>query len=78
MRQAEQLEQGVKMICLVGFMRILSPGFVETWHGRLLNVHPALLPAFKGLHTRKWAVKFGVRLHGYTARQSHYSIDFKR
>lgn len=54
----------VDLVCLAGFMRLLSPWLVERWHGRMLNVHPALLPAFKGLDTHRRALAAGVKIHG--------------
>jgi phosphoribosylglycinamide formyltransferase 1 len=55
---------GVEVVCLAGFMRRLSAWFVARWDGRLLNIHPSLLPAFKGLHTHARALAEGVKLHG--------------
>jgi phosphoribosylglycinamide formyltransferase 1 len=57
---------GVELVCLAGFMRLLTPWFVEQWRGRMLNVHPALLPAFRGLHTHERALEEGVKIHGAT------------
>ena len=54
----------VEFICLAGFMRLLTPGFVTRWQGRLINIHPALLPAFKGLDTHRRALAAGVKIHG--------------
>jgi phosphoribosylglycinamide formyltransferase 1 len=54
----------VDLVCLAGFMRLLSPWLVERWHGRMLNIHPALLPAFKGLDTHRRALAAGVKIHG--------------
>lgn len=63
----EVLEQHrIDIVCLAGFMRLLTPYFVELWQGRMLNVHPALLPAFKGLDTHARALREGVKLHGAT------------
>lgn len=54
----------IDLVCLAGFMRLLTPWFVTRWEGRLLNVHPALLPAFKGLDTHARALAAGVKIHG--------------
>src|SRR5664279_78986 len=56
----------IDLVCLAGFMRLLTPGFVGLWPERILNIHPALLPAFKGLDTHKRALEAGVKLHGAT------------
>ena len=55
-----------RLVVLAGFMRILTPGFVERYRGRLLNIHPSLLPAFPGLHTHERALEAGVKVHGCT------------
>jgi phosphoribosylglycinamide formyltransferase-1 len=61
------LEQyNIALVCLAGFMRLLTPWFVEHWQNRMLNIHPALLPSFKGLDTHKRALDAGVKLHGAT------------
>jgi phosphoribosylglycinamide formyltransferase-1 len=60
--QAHQIE----LVCLAGFMRLLTPWFVRQWDGRLLNIHPALLPAFKGLDTHARAIAAGATQHGAT------------
>jgi phosphoribosylglycinamide formyltransferase-1 len=57
---------GIEIVCLAGFMRILTPWFIARWEGRLLNIHPALLPAFKGLHTHEKAIAAGAKTHGAT------------
>jgi phosphoribosylglycinamide formyltransferase-1 len=57
---------GIELVCLAGFMRLLTPWFVERWRGSMLNVHPSLLPAFKGLDTHRRAIEAGVRIHGAT------------
>jgi phosphoribosylglycinamide formyltransferase-1 len=56
----------IELVCLAGFMRLLSPWFVENWRGRMLNVHPALLPSYRGLHTHERALADGVKIHGAT------------
>jgi phosphoribosylglycinamide formyltransferase-1 len=56
----------IEIVCLAGFMRLLTPWFVECWQNRMLNIHPALLPSFKGLDTHKRALEAGVKLHGAT------------
>jgi phosphoribosylglycinamide formyltransferase 1 len=62
-----QLQQHhTDLVCLAGFMRLLTPSFVRLWSGRMLNIHPALLPQFKGLHTHRRALEAGVERHGAT------------
>lgn len=56
----------VEIVCLAGFMRLLTPGFTEKWRGRMINIHPALLPSFRGLHTHERALEAGVKIHGCT------------
>jgi phosphoribosylglycinamide formyltransferase 1 len=56
----------IAFICLAGFMRLLTPSFVARWQRRMLNIHPALLPAFKGLDTHARALAAGVKIHGAT------------
>lgn len=63
----ERIEaSGATLVCLAGFMRLLSPWFCAHWMGRLINIHPALLPSFKGLDTHARALEAGVKLHGAT------------
>jgi phosphoribosylglycinamide formyltransferase 1 len=63
------------LIVLAGFMRVLTPGFVSRYAGRLLNIHPSLLPAFPGLHTHRRALEAGVRLHGATVHFVSEQVD---
>ncbi len=56
----------IEIVCLAGFMRVLTPWFVARWNGRLINIHPSLLPAFKGLHTHERAIAEGATQHGAT------------
>ncbi|MGE3646287.1 MAG: phosphoribosylglycinamide formyltransferase [Beijerinckiaceae bacterium] len=64
--QAELLAHEIEFVCLAGFMRILTAGFVEKWYGRMINIHPSILPAYKGLHTHERVLEDGVRIHGCT------------
>jgi phosphoribosylglycinamide formyltransferase 1 len=65
----------IDLICLAGFMRLLSPWLVERWHGRMLNIHPALLPAFKGLDTHARALAAGAKTHGATVHLVVADVD---
>jgi phosphoribosylglycinamide formyltransferase-1 len=64
--QAVLEKHRIDIVCLAGFMRLLTGGFVNRWYGRMLNIHPALLPAFKGLDTHRRALEAGVKEHGAT------------
>jgi phosphoribosylglycinamide formyltransferase 1 len=66
---------GIEIVCLGGFMRLLTPGFIEKWHGRMLNIHPALLPAFKGLHSHEKALAAGAKTHGATVHLVTAEMD---
>jgi phosphoribosylglycinamide formyltransferase 1 len=59
-------EAAIELVCLAGYMRLLTPFLVDAWAGRMLNVHPSLLPAFPGLNTHTRALAAGVKLHGCT------------
>jgi phosphoribosylglycinamide formyltransferase-1 len=67
--------RGVELICLAGFMRVLSAGFCERWRGRALNIHPSLLPAYKGLDTHARALADGAREHGCTVHWVTPELD---
>ena len=60
------LAANIELVCLAGFMRLLTPAFVNAWRGRMINIHPALLPAYKGLHTHERALADGAEQHGCT------------
>jgi len=64
--QAVLEQHRIDLVCLAGFMRLLSPGFVCLWQNRMLNIHPALLPALKGLDTHRRALQAGATVHGAT------------
>ncbi|GIX28011.1 MAG: phosphoribosylglycinamide formyltransferase [Burkholderiales bacterium] len=66
---------GAELVVLAGFMRVLTAGFVERYRGRLVNIHPSLLPAFPGLHTHRRALEAGVRIHGCTVHFVTESLD---
>lgn len=63
------------VICLAGFMRVLTAGFVEKWQGRMLNIHPSLLPKYKGLHTHKRAIEAGDTEAGVTVHMVTPALD---
>ena len=73
--EAALARQGVEMIALAGFMRLLTADFVRRWEGRLINIHPSLLPAFPGLDTHARALAAGVRLHGCTVHMVTAGVD---
>jgi len=72
---ARLAEAGIGLIALAGFMRVLTEGFVTAWSGRMLNIHPSLLPAFPGLDTHARAIAAGVRLHGCTVHFVTPGVD---
>lgn len=67
--------QAPVLVLLAGFMRILTPGFVTRYAGRLLNIHPSLLPAFTGLHTHQRAIDAGCRFAGATVHEVTAELD---
>lgn len=65
----------VDIVALAGFMRLMTPGFVERWRDRMINIHPSLLPAFKGLHTHERALEAGVKISGCTVHLVRPEMD---
>jgi phosphoribosylglycinamide formyltransferase-1 len=68
-------EKQVDLVCLAGFMRLLSPYFVATYRNRILNIHPALLPAFPGLEAQRQALEYGVKWSGCTVHFVDENLD---
>ena len=68
-------EREVELICLAGFMRLLSPAFIEAFRGRILNIHPSLLPAFPGLDAHGQAIAHGVKVSGCTVHFVDETLD---
>ena len=71
----ELIEHKIDLICLAGFMRILSPKFVLKWKNKILNVHPSILPIFPGLNTHKKVLSNGLKIHGSTVHIVNEKID---
>jgi phosphoribosylglycinamide formyltransferase-1 len=72
---AELVRHKVELVCLAGFMRVLTEWFINRWTGRLINIHPALMPSFKGLHTHERALAEGVKIHGCTVHHVVPDVD---
>ncbi len=73
--QAALEAHGIRLVCLAGYMRLLTPFLVGQWAGRMMNIHPSLLPAFPGLDTHARALAAGVRLHGCTVHWVTEEMD---
>ena len=72
---AKLREAGAEIVCLAGYMRLLTPSLARAWQGRMLNIHPSLLPAFPGLDTHSRALSAGVKLHGCTVHLVTEAVD---
>ena len=68
-------DSGAEILCLAGFMRVLTPGFIAAWEGRMLNVHPSILPLFPGLDTHARALAAGMAVHGCTVHEVTTELD---
>jgi phosphoribosylglycinamide formyltransferase-1 len=67
--------RGIELIACAGFMRVLTEGFVGSWHNRMINIHPSLLPSYRGLHTHERALADGVCIHGCTVHFVRADVD---
>jgi len=72
---AELRKKNVELVCLAGYMRLLSPGFIRSFHNRIVNIHPSLLPAFPGLDAQKQAIEHGVKISGCTVHFVDEDLD---
>lgn len=73
--QAELCDAGIEIVCLAGFMRLLTKSFVDRWHDRIINIHPSLLPSYKGLRTHERVLEDGVRITGCTVHFVRAELD---
>jgi phosphoribosylglycinamide formyltransferase-1 len=71
----ELQKNNIEIVCLAGYMRILSPSFVNQWAGKMINIHPSLLPSFSGLYTHKRALQMNVKYHGCTVHVVTKELD---
>ncbi|MBI2091381.1 MAG: phosphoribosylglycinamide formyltransferase [Deltaproteobacteria bacterium] len=69
------IESGAKLICLAGFMKVLSDAFVNKFSGFIMNIHPSLLPSFKGLHAQRQALEYGAKVSGCTIHFVNENLD---
>src|SRR5512132_118176 len=72
---AALLSRNVDLVCLAGFMRLLTDAFVDRWHDRLINIHPSLLPAFRGLRVHERVIAYGARFSGCTVHFVRPAMD---
>lgn len=68
-------EHEAELVCLAGFMRLITPWFIDKWHNKLVNIHPSLLPSFKGLHAQEQALNSGVTIAGCTVHFVRQEMD---
>ena len=68
-------ESKIELVALAGFMRIMTASFVDAWRDRMINIHPSLLPSYKGLHTHERALADGVKIHGCTSHFVRHDVD---
>ena len=73
--QAHLETRRIDIVCLAGFMRLFTPSFVSRWSGGMINIHPSMLPLFKGLHTHERALEAGVKIHGATVHFVAPEVD---
>jgi phosphoribosylglycinamide formyltransferase-1 len=71
----ELRERDVELVCLAGYMRLLSPGFIHAFHNRIVNIHPSLLPSFPGLNVQQQAIDHGVKISGCTVHFVNEDLD---